>query len=159
MFTTTESYRSARFGPLRDGSMVWDLVDIEFNTIIFLVRFAVGDVKYQRYRSTFIGSLEALHALLAQEGGRLTQVEIITPPSANRSRRWKGEPLADAWEGRHPADPEATMRIYRTRSGAEYLDGFPQREIRNVTRVHKIYPFHTLDAATAAVSPNVSHGA
>ncbi|MFO1313081.1 MAG: hypothetical protein U1F41_13555 [Burkholderiales bacterium] len=153
MFATFDHYRAWRPAPVLSGATPWTRLDIEFDVNFFVAQYSVGEADAKRSHSVIISSLEDLRYLLRREGGTLIEVQMATPPSANRPRLWKVEPLAKVWECTHPDAPGETMRLFQGSSGTEYLDDLPRNEINRLVKVRQIYPFSIIGDESVGMRP------
>lgn len=139
MFATFPHFRANRH-PL-DGRSPWNIFELELHTNFFLVSYETPKSAWPPARRTVgIDSLARLQALLKHDRGVLLNVQIAVPPEES-SADWTLDVLSAAWECSHPADRQAEMILYRTKSGREYLEHFPQEEIVHLEKVKQIYPF------------------
>ena len=120
MFVTTPAMRLLLPSQFSTDFEVWDLVELELQIPILVVKLSGDSVCAEpKLSRTFFAKPSHLQDFLTTAGANVEAVDLLVPSHMNETDGWFLNPLSELWRCMEPAIDQFVW-LYRTADGREY---------------------------------------
>lgn len=139
MFVTTPAMRLHLPSQFFTDIDVWDLVELELQIPVLLVKLSEDPVRGgPNVSRTFFAKPTHLREFLQTSGVRVESVDLLSPPRMNETVRWALNPLAELWHCLEPSVQQFAW-LYRIADGREYSDSALGTEPQSLRKHNRVF--------------------
>ena len=121
-----------------EGEQFWSAITLEINKMFLQVTYQKSqDAELKKI--IFLISAEQLEGLSNMKDIEISEVNLASPGSLNKTGKWRLEPLSKIYVGSEPGEDWQDVFIYLLDDGKKYIYSAMGTEEKDFTQVHCIF--------------------
>ncbi|MDF1690660.1 MAG: hypothetical protein P1U35_13745 [Cycloclasticus sp.] len=126
-----------------EGEQFWSAITLEINKMFLQVTYQRSQ-DAELKKTVFLLSAEQLERLSHMDDIEISEVNLASPGSLNKTGEWRLEPLSKIYVGSEPGKNWQDIFIYLLDDGKKYIDSAMGTEEKDFTQVHCIFNKKTI---------------